>query len=175
MAVAKAGEFGRSALAGRHVGFVLLLVADEPVLEDRLLLRGSSAAQGPVGFVDIAVPEHGAEPFEGLARLGEKDDAADRTVDPVGDAEKDLAGLRVPLRDEGLERLGEGLVTGFVALGDLPDPFVENEQVVVLIQDAGRDVGIFRLAELSVNHGVCHIFGKDSDNLAENRRWHEVR
>ena len=86
-----------------------------------------------VDLVDLAVPEHGAEPLQGLGCLGEEADAAHRTVQAMGDAHEDLPGLSVSCRDVSFEGFGDGLVAGLVPLDDFSGSFVEDQQMVVFL------------------------------------------
>ena len=132
-------------------GFVKLLVAGHPVCEKGRFRRRLAAAQRPIGLMDLPRTEHRIQPLQGLGRLGEKDKPAHGTVKAVRDAHEHLAGLAVPLGDEGLERLAHGLITRLVTLDNLTCPFVENEQVVVLKENPGREVPEFPFVKRSVN------------------------
>ena len=162
IAVAKTGEFGTRTggwgtigrVSGRrdYVGLVLLLVADHIVFEQSLGGLGLGAAERPIGFVDAAVAEHRGEPLEGLARLGEDADAAHRTVETVRDAEVDFPRLGVTLRDEGLVAVCKALVACLVTLGDFAHALVDDEKMVVFIENAPLEVGIFCLCQCPVFH-----------------------
>ena len=139
-------------------------VAPQPVLQQAFVLAGTFAAKRPIGLVDAAVPEKGGEPFQGLRRLGEQDDAADRPVQAVGDSHEDFAGLGIPLRDERLAGICQAFVAGLVSLHNLSGLLADDKEVVVFVQDAGGEVRIFFRAESSVFHGGTKI-GVISDKL----------
>ena len=54
----------------------------------------------------------------------------------MGNTHEYLAGVTVPLGNKGLECLTQGFVSGFVSLHNSPRSFVENQQVIVLVQDS---------------------------------------
>ena len=117
----------------------------------------SGAGKCPVCLVDAAVAEGFVHPFQTLAGLGEKCDAADGAVEAVGNSHKDVARLAVALRDETLQRLAERLVSCLVALDYFADFLVYYKHVVVLIEDAGGDVFVHFQREFFVNHNcTCH-------------------
>lgn len=179
-AVAQAGELGPGTgwggigrVSGRrdYVGFVLLFVADYVVFEQSFGGLGLRAAERPVELVDASLAQHLREPFERLARLGEHADAAHGTVEAVRDAEIDLSGLGVALRDERLVAVREALVAGPVALGDFSRALVHDEKMVVFVQDARAQVCEFCLCQCPVFHIRKVSVSKDTvfyDKLAEN-------
>ena len=99
----------------------------------------------------FSVTEHRIQPLQGLGRLRKEADAAHGAVQAVRDAHEHLARLAVTLGDEGLERLAHRLVARLVALDNLTCPFVENEQVIVLKENPGREVPEFPFVKRSVN------------------------
>ena len=101
--------------------------------------------------MDLPVTEHRIQALQGLGRLREQADAAHGAVQAVRDAHEHLARLGVALGDEGLERLAHWLVARLVPLDNLTCPFVENEQVVVLKENPGREVPEFPFVKRSVN------------------------
>ena len=101
--------------------------------------------------MDLAFPEHGIQPLQGLGRFREQADAAHGAVQAVRDAHEHLAGLGVTLGDEGLERLAHRLVACLVPLDNLTCPFRENEQVVVFKENPGREVPEFPFVKRSVD------------------------
>ena len=99
-----------------------------------------------------AVAEGGGQALQRLGGLGQQADAAHRAVQPVGEAQEDLAGLAVPLRDEGLVGLRQRLVARLVALRDLAHALAHHQQVVVLIQDPPLQILELRFAQFPVFH-----------------------
>ena len=83
--------------------------------------------------MDTAVPEHRGQPFERLGCFREYDNAADRSVKTVRNADENLSGLSVPLGYERLVGLAYRFVAGLVALHDFSAFLVDNQHVVVLI------------------------------------------
>ncbi len=138
-------------------GLVQLFIPGHPVGQERLGRFGPGAAQCPIGFVDFSLPEHRIQAFQGLGGLGQDHDAAHRAVQAVGNPHEHLAGFFVPLCDEGLQRLTDRLVARLVALDDFARALVENEQMVVLVEDASFDGLEFLVVELPVDHR-CHSF-----------------
>ena len=138
-------EAGLLAAAG-HVGLVLGFVAHQEVGEGVLVLGRARTGERPVGLVDLALAQHLVQAFQGLGGLGKEADAAHGAVQAVGDTQEHLAGLGVPPGNEGLEGLREGLVAGLVSLHDLAGAFIENHEVVILVEDTAFEVLIFRVA-----------------------------
>ena len=88
---------------------------------------------------------------QGLGGLGQDDGSADRTVEAVGHTHEHLAGLPVAEGDESLEFLRKGLVAGLVALDYLTGTLVQDQDVVVLVEDAGSYV-------LCLLRGECPVW-----------------
>ena len=122
------------------VGFVLRLVAGHPVLEEGLRFLRLPAAEGKVGLVDRARTEEFRQALERLACLCKEADAADGTVQAVGDAHEDFSGFPVALRDKSFQRLRQAFIPGLVSLHDFSRPFVQCQDVVVLIEDPFRQI-----------------------------------
>ena len=116
-----------------HEGFVEFLVAEEPVFQMAFRLRGKVFDYGMVDFATVALLEDFVHAREGLAGLGEEDDAADRTVEPMDDAAEDIAGLLVADLEEGFDLVGQAWVAGLVGLDYLPGELVEREKMVVFV------------------------------------------
>ena len=137
------------------VALVLLLIADHPAGQASLIRLRPGAAQGPIGLAHLPVAEHRRQALQGLGRLGEENDAADGPVQAVWDAKEDPAGFAVALRDEGLVGLGQAFVSGLVALDDVADGLVDDQDVVVFVEDTLLPVGEFGGGEASVFHGCA--------------------
>ena len=121
---------------GDDIAFVLLFIANQPIFQMPLLRCGSGTRESPILLVNLAIPEHCRKPFKGLGRLGQYDNSAYRPVESVRYAKEYLAGFRVPLSDESLVRVSYAFIPCPVALSNLSDKLVYDQQVVVLIQDA---------------------------------------
>ena len=117
------------------IRLVLLFVADEPVLEGALLLRRTVLDDGPVGLVDLSVAEHLVEPLQGLAGLGEHHDAAGGTIETMHDADEGVARLVILLFQVGGNGGTQGLIAGLVALHNLANSLVDDDDMVVFVED----------------------------------------
>ena len=157
-AVAEPGEFGTGGAFAYDKGLVGFFVPQEPVLQQGGRLGGRGAAQCTVCLVDTALAEHRIQALQRLGSLGKQADAADRTVQPVRDAHKDLPGFAVPGGDERLELLCQGFVAGLVSLDNFARPLVEDQEMVVFVEDARFDVSRFVGTEGPVHH-ICQFYG----------------
>ena len=163
-------QFGVPAFpGGADETLVDAFVAPHPVFEQSFRFARLRADQGPVGLSDGALAEQGGHPLQGLGGLGQHDDAADRPVQPVGEAHEHLPGLAVPFGDERLAGVGQALVPGLVALHDLARLLVQDKQVVVFVEDPCGEVRRFFGGESSVFHGMkgWHKDSHNYDNLTE--------
>ena len=97
--IAQACQLGIRPFPG-DIGLVLLLIPHHPVLQFSLRDSGSIAAQGPIGFVYIAVPEHSCKPFQSLGSLGKYDNSAHRPVQTVRYPHKHLPRFVIPVCNE---------------------------------------------------------------------------
>ena len=137
-----------------HVGLVLGFVAGEIVREGVFVLGRTRGGERPVGLVDVAAAEHPVQALQGLGGLGKEAHPAHGAVQAVGDAQEHLAGLGVPLGYEGLEGLAQGFVSGLVSLYNLSGAFIEDHEVVILVEDTALKVLIFGFAQVPVGvHG----------------------
>ena len=146
---------------GDDVGLVLLLVPVQPPFQAAFRRRGLRTAEGPVGLVDLSFAEHLVETLQRFGGLGEHAEAADRPVEPVGEAQEDLAGFFVAPGDEGLVGIGQAFVARLVALRDLARALVHHQQVVVLVEDAPRQVVELLFCQLSVLHIAKIVFFRE--------------
>ena len=126
--------------ANGHVGFVLGFVPNQVVRKDVCVFGRPVRREGPVRLVNLSFPEHFVKTLQRFGRFGKQHHATYGPVQPVGDTHKHLAGLAVPLRDEGLQGFTQGFVPGLVSLYNLSRPLVENEQMVVFQQNPLLDV-----------------------------------
>ena len=127
-----------------------LAVARHPVMERTLRFFRNVLRYRPVDFLYAAVAQHFVQPYQRLARLGEEYRTADGPVDAVGDAEEHLPRFAVALLDEGFYHLFEARFARRVALHELSGPFVDGDEVVVLVEDVPG-------GESSRESIVCHI------------------
>ena len=133
------GVVEHSLLASGHlpvmgIGLVLPLVPGEPVNERAVRFSRPSAGHGMVTLAHLSLLEHGVQPGQGLAGAGKDHHAADRPVEPVNHAQKDLAGLGVLFLDILLDRFRQRTVSGLVALYDFARFLVYNNEVVVFVE-----------------------------------------
>ena len=127
------------------VGFVLLFVADEPVLQRVPLTIVAelftfhsylfTSHNRPIGLVDLALGKHLVQTREGFRGACEDDQSADGTIQAMYDAEEHGPRLRVLLLDIVLHNIREGAVASLVALNDLPTLFIDDDNMVVLVND----------------------------------------
>ena len=83
----------------------------------------------------LSIGEHTVEAREGLRRSGENDEATDRTVETMDDAEKDVARLLILLLDILAHEVCQGHVASLVALNNLAGSFVHNYNMIILVDD----------------------------------------
>jgi hypothetical protein len=126
------GVVGDEALVG-------FLNSDEVVFEVAFVGRRVVFDHGQVGFVKIAAFYQFVHSGEGFAGFGKDDYPADRTVESMDDATKDITRLLVALFEEGFDFFYQRLVACFVGLYDLTGQLVESYQVVVLVYDLFSD------------------------------------
>ena len=100
-----------------------------------LLGIGRRLGQRPVDFSDAPLAEHLVEARQRLRGLGEEYRPAHGTVDAVHHAEEDLAGFGVAPLDEGLDLVLEGALTRRVGLHQVAAVFIDNQQVIVLVEN----------------------------------------
>ena len=89
---------------------------------------------GPIAFVDLAVPYHFIEAHKGLARLGQQNHTADRPVDAMDDSEKYFAGFSVASADELLDLVLQSDVPIGIGLHQIAAVFVYRQDVVVFVE-----------------------------------------
>ena len=133
-AVAQTGFFAARHFVVVGIRLVLLLVARQPVVQLAGFLRRAVGHDGEVGLVHPSLAEQVVHARQPLAGTGKHHDAAHGAVEPVGNAEKDGAGLGITLLDVGLDALGERLVAGLVALHNLAGGLADDDDVVVLVE-----------------------------------------
>ena len=85
--------------------------------------------------MDLSLSEHPVEPFEGLGSACEDYETGHGAVDAVGDAAEDVSGFGVFLLYILFDCLGEGSVSGLVALHDFAGAFVDHNDVIVFVYD----------------------------------------
>ena len=132
-AIVEYGLLGAGHFAVVGSGGVVLGIAGEPVGECALGLRRLVGHDGPIGLVHLSGAEHLSEARQGLAGAGEQDESADGAVEPMYHSKEHIPGLVVAFLDVGLHLFGEGHVAGLVALYDFPCPFVNDDDVIVLV------------------------------------------
>ena len=90
------------------------------------------AAEHPDSLV---LGKHLIEPRQGLARLGKKNDAAHRTVEPMNHTEKDVAGLLILLLQISFHKIRQRDIAGLVSLHDVPCFLSDSNQMIVLVDN----------------------------------------
>ena len=125
------------------ITLVLFLISVEPVLQFTFLRIGPGTYESPVSLMHVTVTEHRIEPFQALGSFGKDSNSAYRTVEPVRNADKNMAGLGIPLSDESLEGLTERFVPRLVALDNFPHPLVQDKKMIVLIQNTSGNIRKF--------------------------------
>ena len=127
------GLLGTGNLAVVGACRIVLRVAGKPVSERSLLLWRLVGYDGPIGFLHGACAEHLAESAEGLAGAGKKNQTADGAVQSMHHAEEHFPGLLVLFLDVCLHHLGQGYVACLVTLHDVPRPFADDDDVIILV------------------------------------------
>ena len=117
------------------VGFVLLLVADQPMNQGAGGLWRRCSRDGPVGLADFARGEHFVEPRQCFAGTGKEHDATDRTVEPVNHTKEDVAWFGIRFLDVLLHCLAQRCVAGLVALNDFTTLLRDDDKVVVFVKN----------------------------------------
>ena len=117
--------------------------------------------------MDLSFAEHLVETLQRFGGLGEHAEAADRPVEPVGEAQEDLAGFFVAPGDEGLVGIGQAFVARLVALRDLARALVHHQQVVVLVEDAPRQVVELLFCQLPVLHIAKIVFFREGQFVSK--------
>ena len=94
----------------------------------------------PVGLLDLLMAtEHLVQPRERLARAGEEHHAAGGTVEAMGNAKEDLAGLVVFLFNISLHHLGERCIARLVALHYLAAGLVDGNDMIIFVEYSHRN------------------------------------
>lgn len=113
---------------------VVHLILYEPVLQSSYRLCGRILDDSPVTLAKVTLLDHLCHAAQRLGSLGEQDNAADWTVEPMYDTTEDIARLAVALFDIGLHKVSKRHVAGLVALRNLAWELVERQQVVVFVE-----------------------------------------
>lgn len=138
--VVEDGEFCSLSPFLADEGLIHLLVANEVILKSVGVPGRALLDDCPVGLAYLVSLEHGIEPGERLAGLGEDDDAGGRPVEPVRDPAEDVAWFVVLALEKRLDAVGEGDVAGLVALYDIVAGLVDDDEVIVLVENIQRFV-----------------------------------
>ena len=117
-----------------NIGFVLRLVADEPVFKPCFRYLWLSLHYRPIGLFDLLMAlEHGIEPRKRFGGAGKEDYPACRTIQPVRHTQKDLARLVVLGFDIRLDGFRQRCIAGFIALHDLVAGLVDGYNMIVFV------------------------------------------
>ena len=106
------------------IRFVLLLVAYEPVLQHALFHLGLAFHNRPVGLVHLSFGKHLIQSGKGFGGTGKDNETSHRTIQTMYHPQEHSSWLLILLLDVVLHQLREGSIASFVALYDLPTPFV---------------------------------------------------
>ncbi len=83
--------------------------------------------------MNLATRKHPIKTLECLASLGKKDYTGSGAIQPMGDAEENVAGLSVTLFDKALQRIGQWFVARLVGLHYLMAGLADGDDVVVFV------------------------------------------
>ena len=83
----------------------------------------------------LSLGKHLVQSGECLGGSGKDDESANGTVQPMHHAEKHFAGLLVLLFDILFYNIREGTIASLVSLYNLPALFVDDDNMVVLVDD----------------------------------------
>lgn len=75
------------------------------------------------------------ESGQSLARLGKEDYATYRTIQPVNDPQKDVAGLLVLVFQVSLHFIRQRDIAGLVSLNDVPCFLSYGNQMIILVDN----------------------------------------
>lgn len=128
-------SFGVGMLFVVRIALVLLFIPDEPVHQIIFLFRRTILDDGPIGLLHFTVAKHVVEPCQRLAGLGKQHDAANRTIQTMRHADKDVPGFAILLLDPFLQHFRERLVARLVALDDLTARLVDGNDVIVFVDN----------------------------------------
>ena len=117
------------------ITLVLFLITYEPVGERSLGLARRVFHDGPVGLVHLSLSKHLVEAGECLRGTGEDDETTDRTIQTMHHTQEHGSRLGVSLLDIVLYNIREGAIASLIALHDLPTLFVNDDNMVVLVDD----------------------------------------
>ena len=149
--IAQAGLFCPLFWGEAGVGLVLLFVSGKIVCEEFFILFGAVAYNCPICLVHLSCAECLIQAPKGFGGLGKDYGSAYRAVETVHHTHKYGTGLVVPLGHKSLEGCAQALVLGFVCLHNLSGAFIENKQVVVLIEDPACYIIEFLLSHCTVH------------------------
>ena len=85
--------------------------------------------------MNLATRKHPVKALECLAGLGKKNYTGSGTIQPMGDAEENVAGLSVTLFDKALQRIGQWFVARLVGLHNLMAGLADGDDVVVFVDN----------------------------------------
>ena len=144
-AIFQDGLLGIGAFATVGVGFVLLLVSHKPVLQGMPLaivaelftfhLSLFASYDGPIGLMNLALGKHFVQSCECLRGACEDHETRDRTIQSMHHTQEHFAWLLVLLLDIVFHNIREGAIASLIALNDLPTLFVNDDNMVVLVND----------------------------------------
>ena len=117
------------------VGFVLLLVSDQPVAQLAAFLWRSVLHDGEVGLFYATIAKQVVHPRQGLARSGKYYEAAHGTIETVGDTEKYLPWFSVAFFYIRFHQIRKRRVAGFVAVNDFSRGFGYDNDVIVFVNN----------------------------------------
>src|SRR5262245_17879863 len=114
-----------------NVDPVAVAIAQQPVFERASRALDLALDDGPVNLLDRPLAKLFRQPRRPLAGPGEQHHARDRPIEPLDDAEKDLARLGVFLLEVGLDRPIEGFFLALKMRTGHPARLGDREAMVV--------------------------------------------
>ena len=90
---------------------------------------------GPIRFLRFAVFEQFVESCQCFGSTRKYDNSRRRAIESMHDTQKHFAGLLVFVFDVFLDDIAEWFVARFVALHDIADAFVDDDDVVVFVEN----------------------------------------
>lgn len=127
------GFLGIGAFGVVGKAFVLLFVSDKPVYQLTFFFWRTVLHNSPIGFLYASNTKHFVQTRKSLACFGKYDNSTHRTVQTMGNSNKDISGLVVFLLKPFLHYLGQWLIARFVSLNDFAASFVDCYYMIVFV------------------------------------------
>jgi len=129
------GDFALGNFFQMRFRSIVFFVAFEEMHQSIDIVWRSVFNHSPIRFLGFAVAEHFVESGQCLTGSSENNDSRCRTVEAVHDAQKHFAGFVVFVFDVFLNHFRQRFIARFVALHNIADTLVDDNEVVVFVED----------------------------------------